>query len=269
MVPIGYESEPAPDSPSAVAPLKLPTVPTSRSEVDYPLMRETYASSSLVSADEVRAWREEKTPESTLPVGVGIPLQPLSDDEMSREPLEKVVLRRGSTRQFSGESITFAQLSTMLDRATRGFPADFHNPSSALLNEMYLIVNAVEGLTPGTYYLHRDRRELELLKEGDFRREASFLGLEQELPGAAAANVFFMADLKRIFEAYGNRGYRAVQLEAGLLGGKLYLGAYAQRLGASGLTFYDDDVTNFLSSHAAGKSTIFLMCLGRSVKKPV
>ena len=62
-------------------------------------------------------------------------------------------------------------------------------------------------------------------------------------------------------------GYRAVQLEAGILGGKLYLGAYAQRLGATGLTFYDDEVIEFFSPHAAGKSAIFLMALGKSVKR--
>ena len=111
------------------------------------------------------------------------------------------------------------------------------------------------------------RRELELLlKEGEFRREVRHLGLDQQLPGDAAANVFFLADLASVLETYGNRGYRAVQLEAGFLGGKLYLAAYAHGLGASGLTFYDDEVTAFFSPHAAGKATIFLTCLGKSVR---
>ncbi len=51
------------------------------------------------------------------------------------------------------------------------------------------------------------------------------------------------------------------------MGGKLYLAAYAQRLGASGLTFFDDDVIEFFSPHAAGKSVMFLIALGKSVKK--
>ena len=57
-----------------------------------------------------------------------------------------------------------------------------------------------------------------------------------------------------------------MQLEAGIIGGKLYLGAYALRLGATGLTFFDDDVTNFFSPHAAGKSAIFLVAIGKGVK---
>jgi hypothetical protein len=92
------------------------------------------------------------------------------------------------------------------------------------------------------------------------------LGLEQQIPLEAAVDVFFLADLKKILQRFGNRGYRAVQLEAGIIGGKLYLGAYAQRLGASGLTFYDDDVVSFFSPHARGKSAIFLVALGQSAK---
>jgi hypothetical protein len=80
-------------------------------------------------------------------------------------------------------------------------------------------------------------------------------------------DIFFLADLRRIFDCFGNRAYRAVQLEAGILGGKLYLAAYAQRLGASGLTFYDNDVIQFFSPHAEGKSAIFLVAVGNSAKR--
>jgi len=79
-------------------------------------------------------------------------------------------------------------------------------------------------------------------------------------------DIFFLADLNRILERYGNRGYRAVQLEAGAIGGRMYLAAYAQHLGATGLTFFDDDVTNFFSPHAEGKSAIFLLAIGKPVK---
>jgi SagB-type dehydrogenase family enzyme len=159
------------------------------------------------------------------------------------------------------------QLSTILDRATRGVPADFLNPMGSQLNSIYLIVHAVEGLESGAYVFHRDRGVLECLKRGDFRNEAGYLGLEQQLPADAAVDIFFLADLRPILDRFGNRGYRAVQLEAGVLGGRIYLAAYAQRLGATGLTFYDDDVTRFFSPHAEGKSAIFLVAVGHSVKQ--
>ena len=105
---------------------------------------------------------------------------------------------------------------------------------------------------------------MQLLKEGDFRERAGYLGLEQELPADASVDFFFLADLPKIVAAFGNRGYRATQLEAGILGGKLYLAAYAQKLGATGLTFYDDDVVNFFAPHAKGKNAIFLVACGHS-----
>jgi SagB-type dehydrogenase family enzyme len=185
---------------------------------------------------------------------------------MPRDPIEQVIQRRGSTRKFLRSPITLAQLSTMLDRATRGVPADFLEPPGTQLNGLYLIVHAVEGLSPGAYVFHRNRGALECLKQGDFRADAGYLGLQQELPADAAVDIFFLAGLRPIFERFGNRGYRAVQLEAGILGGKLYLAAYAQRLGATGLTFFDDDVTRFFSPHAEGQSAIFLVAVGHSAK---
>jgi len=279
MVAIGRSASggPAPPSP-AIEPLGLETAPRSRREVDYPAIREMHQASSLASAEEVRGWREQPVPaddRDTRPSATALPssrrglgamirLEPLGEADVPRDPIQSVILRRGSTRRFARQPITWAQLSTMLARSTGGIPADFLNPRGAQLNHMYLIVNAVEGLKPGSYYFHRGRRELELLQEGDFRDRAAYLGLEQELPGDAAVDVFFLAQLEAILARYGNRGYRAVQLEAGILGGKLYLAAYAQRLGATGLTFYDDEVTNFFSPHAQGMSAIFLTCLGRS-----
>ena len=48
---------------------------------------------------------------------------------------------------------------------------------------------------------------------------------------------------------------------------KIYLAAYAQGLGASGLTFYDDQVSGFFSPHAAGKSVMFLVALGKRARR--
>jgi len=251
-----------------ISPLGFETVPLSRDEIDYPLMREMHAASSLHSTEEVARWRGRTALDhSPSPAGPIVRLQPLSDAEMPHDPIEQVILRRGSSRQFARTPISLAQLSTMLDRATRGAPADFLDPLGSQLNDLYLIVHAVEDLKSGVYVFHRDRGVLEYLKHGNFRDQAGYLGLEQQLPADAAADIFFLADLRPILQRFGNRGYRAVQLEAGILGGKLYLAAYAQRLGATGLTFYDDDVSRFFSPHAEGKSAIFLVAVGNGVKQ--
>ena len=255
-------------------PLVFETAPLSKMEVDYPAMRAMHEASSLESEAEVVAWREgaEKAEGKKITDSGGsedrlFALQPFEDAALPRDTIEEVIVRRGSTREFSRESISLAQLSTMVDRATRGIQADFLSSPEASLNDLYLIVHAVEGLSPGAYVFRRQERALELLKAGDFSREAGYLGLGQEIPADCSVNIYFLTDLKIALERFGNRGYRAAQLEAAIMGGKLYLAAYAQRLGASGLTFFDDEVSEFFSPHATGKSVMFLIALGKSVKR--
>ena len=269
LVPIGHRSESPLPAPNEAPALGLETIPLSQHEVEYPAMLEMHDASSLESEQEVTEWRRNQPVLlPSAPSGEAVRLQPLPEEEQPRDSIEQVILRRGSTRRFDrAASIALAQLSTVLDCTTRGLPADFLVPAGAQLNDLYLIVHSVEGLKPGAYFFHRDRRGLELLDEGDFRAEAYHLGLEQELPADACVDVFFLADLTRILERYGNRGYRAVQLEAGAIGGKIYLAAHAQRLGVTGLTFFDDDVIKFFSPHAKGKSAIFLVAIGKPLKR--
>jgi SagB-type dehydrogenase family enzyme len=273
LVPLGKGAAASAGPYGDISPLGLETVPLSREETDYPLMRDMHAASSLESAEEVNVWRDRaKTgfgdaPDVPARGAELIRLEPLPDATMPRDPIEQVILRRGSSRKFARTSITLAQLSTILNRASRGIPADFLEPLGSQLNQLYLIVNAVEGIEAGAYVFHRESGQLECLKRGNFRNEAGYLGLEQQLPADAAVDIFFLADLRPILERLGNRGYRAAQLEAGILGGKIYLAAYAQHLGATGLTFYDDDVVRFFSPHAEGKSAIFLVAAGHSGSK--
>jgi hypothetical protein len=64
--------------------------------------------------------------------------------------------------------------------------------------------------------------------------------------------------------ALGRRGYRAAQLEAGIVAGRIYLCAYADHFGATGLTFYDDEVTRFFSPDAEGKNCMLVVAVGDS-----
>lgn len=263
LVPIGSSAEKPSRSPD-VNPLKLPIIPPSKTEVDYPLMREMHAASSLESAEEVLAWRKKAVPGVIPAPNKTIPLPPISSEQLPKEGVEQVIVRRGSSRSFVHKPITFHQLSILLRMSTTGIAADFVDKFGSRINDLYLISNDVEGLASGSYVYHCDSHSLELLRHGNFRKLAGYLGLEQQLPADASVAIFFLADLNNVLERLGNRGYRAAQLEAGILGGKLYLAAYAQHLGATGLTFYDDDVVRFFSPHAENKTAIFLVALGKS-----
>ena len=267
LVPIGRASESSLPGAREAPALGLETIPLSQAEIEYSAMLEMHEASSLESEEEVSQWQGAQGFPPSIPSGESVPLPRLPQEEAPKDTIEQVILRRGSTRTFDpAASITLPQLATILEGATRGLPADFLDPS-AQLNDLYLIVHSVQGLEPGAYFFRLEPGTLELLKEGKFRAEAYRLGLEQQLPADACVDVFFLSDLNRILERSGNRGYRAVQLEAGAIGGKMYLAAYAQHLGATGLTFFDDEVTQFFSPHAGGRSAIFLLAIGKPLKR--
>ena len=263
LIPIG-RGEGSHNSPKPVdlPPLADQGVGPSTGEIDYPQIREIHAASCLTNGSEVAAWRGALEPEPVRGQGPMYPLQISADADGESRELGDVILHRGSTRRFSPEPIPLPTFGALLDRATRGVPADFSAPSRGGLLDVYTIVNAVDGLPSGSYFLCNQRRSLVMLTEGDFRAEAGHLCFEQALGADAGAVVFFTVDLGAVLGRFGNRGYRVAQLEAGILGGKLYLCAHALGLGASGLTFYDDDVIEFFAPDASGKSAVFAVALG-------
>jgi nitroreductase len=141
-----------------------------------------------------------------------------------------------------------------LDAATLPISGDCF---ASLPVEPFLIVSAVDGLAPGAY-----DAKLQPIRQGNFRRTAAELALRQELAGEAAANIYFMADLDAMFRRLGGRGYRVAQLAGGISGAWLELAATALGLGATGLTFFDDAVTEFFEPASAGRQVMYLAAVG-------
>jgi SagB-type dehydrogenase family enzyme len=232
-------------------PLALGTRPLSPREQVFEAIIQANDAGRLSAPSEVRAWRDIE-----LPTGAET-----SAETGWPDPVEEVIARRGSARFFDRTPMPAGVLSDILERATGGVPTDYANDGSRLI-QPYLIATAVDGLAPGAYAYRAG--ELVPLSLGNFRRRAGYLCLEQRLAADAAVTVFLMADLDGVLAAMGDRGYRAAQLEGGIAGGMLYLAAYAHRFGATGLTFYDDEVTEFFSPDAAGRSCMLVVAMGGS-----
>lgn len=250
----GAAVAPAPVPPE---PVRLRERPFSPRELTFQGIREVNDAGRL-ETEGVEAWRARA--DRLLP-GPPRSVAGLSLDALPADPVDEVVRRRGSARFFASGSLPLPVLRAILAVATRGLPTDYAPQGSALVRP-YLVVNAVRGLAPGAYVW--ERGELHLLQEGRFAAQAGYLCLEQRLGMDAAVTAFLMAPLDRVLEVAGDRGYRLAQLEGGVAGGFLYLGAYAHRFGATGLTFYDDDVTEFFSPHAAGKACLLVVAVGES-----
>lgn len=238
LVPVG-EGYPAP-APAAVQAIHPEVLPLSLEETDDPEIAVAHAASSRRSASEIRRARP-------IPAGgegttsLGFDVVPAPAGRLSQDSIERVVLRRGSSRRLARLPMPAAELAAVLNAALGRFPADSGpGPMAALV-----VANDVEGLDPGAYRFvpGRDAATFVPVRRGEQRETAGYLCLEQPLGADAAAVVFLMARLDDYLSATGARGYRLAQLEAAVAAGRIYLGAYAQCLGASGITFYDDDVS--------------------------
>ena len=246
--------------------------------IDYPMSRELHAASVLRTGEDASAWNDavmrHAGSERDELDGTGDNFRPLKSGtdgafdgsvDLSSLPstaLGECIRFRGSTRRFAREAIPWESFRAVLDAAGRGINAPGLDSGVGGYLGMYLIVSAVDGLEPGAYYYNPFYNGLRLLQAGDFREMAGHLGFEQALPADAGAVAFLTADLGRIDRDLGARGYRMAQTLAGIVGGRLYLGMHAVGLGATGLTFFDDSVTEFFSPHAAGQSPLFVVPMG-------
>jgi SagB-type dehydrogenase family enzyme len=255
------------DNNEPISPLDLEVIPLSEEEVDYPEIWKMHEGSYLSSEEEVKTWGRRGLSTTFAEVQPVINkfetrcIKAINYENDDKPTLSEVVLKRGSTRRFARSPVTFAQLSTVLHCSTQGVPVDFLNPRDTIV-DIYFIANYVEDLQPGAYHFDRRDESLEELKRGQFRNISGYLCLEQQLFADASVVFFLITDLEKILEIFGNRGYRAAQFEAGVIAGKIYLSAYAQGIGASGSTFYDDAVTEFFSPYAEGKSTMIAVGIG-------
>jgi SagB-type dehydrogenase family enzyme len=254
--------------------LSIPqTIPMLRGELNYPEIWKLHKSSYLHNKEEVKNWVTAATAFKQTPTNKAAEVVHrkalIFETSIMNEPsLAETILLRGSSRKFSRQPISFRKLSNILHYSTRGVPLDFldskidnnNNKNSTI--DIYLIVNDVEGLQAGAYFFDHYNESLEQLKNKVSRGISGYLCLGQSLFSDANVVFFLMTDLNKILDTLGNRGYRASQFEAGVIAGKIYLTAYAQKIGASGSTFFDDAVSEFFSPHAADKSTMIAVGIG-------
>ncbi len=185
------------------------------------------------------------------------------------ENLEQTILKRRSTRAFSGESLQFHELKAILNFTYQ--PQNYINqnldksPDYFDLNliETFIAVSGVEGLERGCYYYAPKAQELRQIRFKNFRRELHFLCLGQDLGRDAAAVIFHTADLKTAVAKYGDRVYRYLHMDAGHLGQRLNLGAIHLGLGVSGIGGFFDDKVNEVLGIPNDEAVLYITTLGR------
>ena len=265
---IGHSSDAIPATP-AVEPIDYPVRQISAREIDFPLIGVMHHASELDSGNDAAEWRGNPLHRQPAePTGNLIPLRPLADGKLPAMPIEDLIRRRRSTRNYDTDiAIDFEAFSTLVDRSTRGFSADYLEADGRPLHDQFLIVNSVESLEPGVYRVHPDKQAIELIRSGTFRNEAQRLAADQEYAGKAHVNSYHLAELGPILVQYGNRGYRVAQLESALYGSRLHLGTHALGLGAVGSTSFDDEVVEFFTPGQSDADYMFVFVFGKRKRK--
>lgn len=156
-----------------------------------------------------------------------MPKVPLSEKLLDLGELKNALELRFSQREFDiTQEISFSELSTLLHFSSGIRPSAGDNqairrfyPSGGARYplEVYLLVQRVEGLTPGIYHFNVKNNYLEILDTEKEDVEELKKGLLYPWSQEAAVVVFITAVWGRNFMKYKDRGYRIVLMEAGHL----------------------------------------------------
>jgi SagB-type dehydrogenase family enzyme len=183
--------------------------------------------------------------------------------------LEKTIIKRRSTRAYSGENLSFDDLKALLDFTYQ--PQNYieqgldRSPDYFDLGliETFIAVSGVDGLEEGCYYYAPRSQELRQIRFKNFRQELHMLCLQQNLGRDAGAVLFHTADLGKAIAQYGERAYRYLHLDAGHLGQRLNLAAIRLDLGVSGIAGFFDDAVNEVLGIPADEAVLYITTLGQ------
>ena len=224
----------------------------------YPRIEEIHAATKL-------GRHAQRSIPATEPAPTGSGEIKLPCAASSQRTFGEVARRRRSALNFQGgmHSISLPQLSAILSVASRPFSCDF---AGAHFIQLYLYLHRIDGLQPGVYRLWPGRAELEHIRSGDQRVVAAGLSLGQDLAGNACVAFSMIGDLERAVRAHGDRGYRYVHFEAGVIGHRLYLAAEALGLAATGIgAFYDEEVHRYLNIASRRGQVVYHFAIGYPV----
>jgi SagB-type dehydrogenase family enzyme len=195
-------------------------------------------------------------------------------------PFFGTLRKRRTTRELSGQPITFSDLSKLVyytwgrisSYKTGEFGELLHktSPSAGARHpiETYAIVNSVDRLERGIYHYSVRDHSLEFLKAGDFRERCVALTAGHSWTRNASALFIMTAVVARTTWKYRMpRAYRAFLLDAGHLSQSFLLVATALGLGAFCIgVISDNQIEEELNLDGISETAIFVVGVGRPLK---
>jgi SagB-type dehydrogenase family enzyme len=221
----------------------------------------------------------EPQPPLELPIPEGLSLIPLPTPAEIDYPsldLRRAIERRRSVRRYSEAPLSPMELASLL-WLTQGVkeitkrPVTLRTVPSAGARhafETYLLINAVDGLTPGLYRFAASQFSLvQLPAATDIRERITHACFDQGQIANSAVTFIWVAVMERMAWRYTERGYRYLHLDAGHVCQNLYLAAEPLECGVCAIAAFDDDQLNQeLQLDGENQFVIYLASLGK--KRP-
>ncbi len=152
------------------------------------------------------------------------------------------IVKRRSASGYTGEPLSVSDLGRAIAFAFGRDGAVRYATLDAGILQAHIVVHDVDGLEPGLYRVAGPGEALVPVEIGDLKDQFFRIGLEQEIARTCGAILILTAPAQESIEMWGDRAYRHLHMEAGMLGERFQLAATALGLGACGIAgFLDDD----------------------------
>lgn len=187
-------------------------------------------------------------------------------------PVEHLLARRRSVREFANEALSLGELGRLL-WAAQGITDEAGlrtAPSAGALYplELMLVAGRVEGLSASIYRYRPHAHSLESVAKGDVRRSLARAAFNQNWMAGAPAILAFSAVMDRTVVKYGPRAFQYVCMEVGHCAQNVYLEAQSLGLATVMVGAFDDVDVRAVLRLTADETPLALMPLGQSSGGP-
>jgi SagB-type dehydrogenase family enzyme len=195
---------------------------------------------------------------------------------VSEDNIISIINVRQSIRNYKPENISLLELSYLLwcTQGVKEVISDVASirtvPSAGARHalETILLVNNVEGLTPGLYHYLSLEHQLRNIKQDKFiANEIVKASFNQEFIKESAVTFIWVAVIYRMKWRYGERAYRYIFLDAGHIAQNLYLSAEAINCGVCVIgAFSDDELNSILDLDGKEQFVIYMATVGKKIR---
>lgn len=171
--------------------------------------------------------------------------------------------RHSARHYFLPGAIQKEALSAILESVARSHTSDLADTETTLGCQMYCVVNNVTGFTPGIYCYQPSSAHLFLQREEDMRVSMQQLVAPMGYNNAYHISIYIclVGHYENGFSIYGNRWYRMLNLEAGMVIQRIYLAAALLGLGCHTSLAYPIEGMDRLLQLPAGYTTLAQMMI--------